>query len=82
VTKWAYLTVHIKYEGKKHKNWILECAERPPLIGMQEILEKHGADGWELVSLTPEDQEAYPAFGKWGIQPTTYRATFKRSSEY
>jgi hypothetical protein len=28
MTKWDYLTVRIKYEGKKHKNWVLEYAER------------------------------------------------------
>jgi hypothetical protein len=82
MAKWDYLTVRIRYEGKKHKDWVLEIAERAPLVGMQEILAKHSADGWELVSLTPEDQEAYPAFGKYSIQTTVYRATFKRPSEY
>jgi hypothetical protein len=82
MTKWAYLTVRIRYDGKKHKNWILEYPDRPPLVGMQGILEAHGADGWELVSLAPEDQKAYAAFGGWCVEPTTYRATFKRSSEY
>ncbi len=80
--KWEYLTVRVKYDGKKHKNWVLEYAGRPPLVGMPEILKAHGADGWELVSLTPEEQEAYPSFGKWSIQPTTYRSTFKRPNEH
>ena len=74
---WEYLTIHIRYD-KKRKNWVVEYAGKPPLVGLQEMLEAHGSQGWELVSLTPEHFEAAPGFGKWYVDPAAYRATFKR----
>jgi hypothetical protein len=47
-------------------------------VGLQAILEAHGAQGWELVNLLPERFEAYSMFARWGTGPTLYRATFKR----
>ena len=75
--RWKYLTVSIKYE-KKHKDWVVEYAERPPLVGLQAILEAYGSDGWELVGLNPDQLQAFPGFGKWYVEPAVYRATFKR----
>ena len=79
--KWEYLTLRIRYDRKKHKNWVLEYADKPPLVGLQAILEAHGSRGWELVSLNPERFQAFAGFGKWYIEPRAYRATFKRPGE-
>ncbi len=81
MTKWEYRTIRINYDKKKHKNWVVEYAEGPPLVGLQAILEAHGTDSWELVSLEPEHFEVFPGFGKWYMQPAVYRATFKRRVE-
>ena len=78
---WEYLTIQIRYDGKRHKNWVLTYADRPPLVGLQAILQAHGVQGWELVSLDVEHREASPGFGKWYVDPTVYRATFKRPVE-
>ena len=78
--KWKYCTVSINYD-KKHKNWVVENPEKQPLVGLQAILEAYGSDGWELVSLNPEQFEAFPGFGKWYVEPAVYRATFKRPAE-
>ena len=77
--KWKYLTLYINYDKKKHKDWVVEYAERPPLVGLQAILEAYGSDGWELVSLNPVQFQAFAGFGKWHVEPAAYRATFKRS---
>ena len=76
--KWEYRTISINYDRKRHKNWVVEYAEKPPLIGLQAILQAYGADGWELVSLHPDHLQAIAGFGKWHIEPGIYRATFKR----
>ena len=78
MANWDYLTFDIRYEGKKHKDWVITYTDHPPLVGLQEILKAHGAQGWELVSLLPEQFEVYPGFGRWVGEPTLYRATFKR----
>ena len=80
MTKWEYRTIRVDYD-KKHKNWVVEYAESPPLIGLQAILEAHGSRGWELVSLEAEHFQIFPGFGKWYMEPAAYRATFKRSVE-
>jgi hypothetical protein len=79
--KWEYRTIGINYDKKTYKNWVVEYTERPPLVGLQAILEAHGSDGWELVSLNPEHFQAFPGFGRWYIEPGVYRATFKRYVE-
>ena len=79
--KWEHRTISIHYDKKTHKNWVVKYAERPPLVGLQAILEAYGSDGWELVSLNPEHLQAFPGFGKYYIEPGVYRATFKRSVE-
>jgi hypothetical protein len=81
MTNWDYLTLSIHYDKKEHKNWVVTYQERPPLVGLQAILAAHGSAGWELVSLDSERMEAYTGFGKYTIEPITYRATFKRPRE-
>jgi hypothetical protein len=81
MSTWEYLTIRIDYDRKQHKNWIVKYAEQPPLIGLSVILGNYGSRGWELVSLDPERLEAVPGFGKWTIEPASYRATFKRPKE-
>ena len=76
--KWEYHTIRIRYDKKKHKNWVVEFAEKPPLVGLDAILNAYGSAGWELISLDPEHLTAIPGFGKWFIEPGGYRATFKR----
>lgn len=76
--KWQYLTVGIRYDRKTHKDWVVEYAGQPPLVGMSAILDAYGAEGWELVALSPDRLQAYPAFGHWDLEPQTYRATLKR----
>jgi hypothetical protein len=78
---WEYLTIPISYDDKKHKDWLVKFTEQPPLVGLTAILETYGSHGWELVSLEPERMEAFPGFGKWTIEPASYRATFKRPKE-
>jgi len=46
-----YLRDHFQ---KKLKNWAVEYTNKPPLVGLQAILEAYGSEGWELVSLLPE----------------------------
>ncbi len=75
---WKYLTLSIHYDDKEQKDWILEYKNRPPVIGLQAILETYGDRGWELISLLPVQYHAYPGFGTWTIAPELYRATFKR----
>jgi len=78
MTKWEYRTFNIKYDKKQYKNWVVEREEKPPLVGLQAILEEHGSRDWELVSLDAEHYEIYVGFGKYFMDPTVYRATFKR----
>ena len=81
MVKWEYRTLQIRYDRKKHKNWVVERAEEPPLVGLQAIVDAHGTRGWELVSLDPEYFEIYAGFTKWHMEPEVYRATFKRPIE-
>ena len=78
MTEWEYRTFKIEYDKKQHKNWVVERAEKPPLVGLQAILEAHGSRDWELVSLDAEHYEISVGFGKYFMDPTVYRATFKR----
>ena len=80
MSTWEYLTVSINYD-KKQKNWIVEYAEKPPLVGIQAILRMYGSQGWELVNLQAEHFQVFPGFGKWYLEPEVYRATFKRPVE-
>ena len=57
---------------------MFERAEKPPLVGLQAILEEHGSQNWELVSLVAEHYEISVGFGEYHMDPTVYRATFKR----
>ena len=81
MARWEYRTVWISYDKKQHKNWVVEYAEKPPLVGLNAILEEYGSRGWELVCLNPERFSAFPGFGTWHIEPQAYRATFKRPVE-
>ena len=74
---WQYLTLSVNYD-KKQKNLVIEFTGKPPLVGLSAILEAYGSQGWELVNLQPDRLCAFPGFGKWYIEPETYRATFKR----
>ena len=76
--KWEYLTLRVEYD-KKQKDWALHPTEKPPLVGLQTILNGYGSQGWELVSLQAEYLETYAAFAKWCSEPEAYRATFKRA---
>ena len=78
MTKWEYRTFKIAYDKKQYKNWVVERGEKPPLVGLQTILEDHGSRDWELVSLEAEHYEISVGFGKYFMDPTVYRATFKR----
>ena len=75
---WDYYTVWIRYDKKKHKDWVIETLGQAAIAGLQAILESFGAQGWELVSLNLEQSQATPGFGTWHIDPVSYRATFKR----
>ena len=76
MARWQYRTTLIKYKRKKVRDWV--ALSEPDLVGMQAILDRHSAGGWELVSLNPEQMEAGPGFGRWFIDTTVYRATFRR----
>jgi hypothetical protein len=78
MTKWEHRTITIKYDRKRHKNWVMERGEKAPLVGLQAILEAYGSEGWELVSLNPEHYDVSPGFGTWHMDPVVHRATFKR----
>jgi hypothetical protein len=75
---WEYRTFRITYDKKEHENWVVECSEKPTLVGLQAILETHGSQGWELVSLEAEHYRVSLGFGEYFVDPTAYRATFKR----
>lgn len=77
VTKWEYLTLQVAYD-KKLKDWAIHPTEKPPLVGLQTILNGYGFQGWELVSLQADYVETYAFFGGWRSEPQAYRATFKR----
>jgi Domain of unknown function (DUF4177) len=77
MVQWEYSTFTIRYQ-KKLKNWAAEHTNKPPLVGLQAILEAYGSEGWELVSLLPERSQAYPGLGTYHIEPEAFRATFKR----
>jgi hypothetical protein len=81
MNEWEYRTIQVPYDKKEHKNWVLKQKEKPPIVGLQAILEAFGVQGWELVSMEPEQFGVYPEFGKWYAQPAVYRATFKRQVE-
>jgi hypothetical protein len=81
MTNWEYITLDIRYDGKEHKNWVVKYAEAPTLVGLQAILRAYGSRGWELVGLHPVRFEVSPAFGRWELEPTGYRASFKRPAE-
>jgi hypothetical protein len=81
MTEWEYRTFKIEYDKKQYKNWVVERAEKPPLVGLQVILEEHGSRDWELVSLEAEHYEISVGFGKYFMDPTAYRATFKRCAK-
>lgn len=76
---WEYRTISLNY-NKKRKTWVAGDIEEAP-TGIQAILDAYGAQGWELVSLTPERFQAYPDWGMWGIEPVRYRGTFKKPQE-
>ncbi len=78
MTQWEYRTFNIGYDKKQHKNWVFERAGKPPLVGLQAILEENGSQNWELVSLVAEHYEISVGFGAYHMGPTLYRATFKR----
>ena len=78
---WEYVTFSITYDKKKHQDWWIELADGTPVVGLQAILNRFGGNGWELVSLDAVRMRAYPEFGRWGIEPAGYRATFKRARE-
>lgn len=78
--KWEYLTYYIKYDAIKHKNWILEFTDAPPITGLNNILDKYGEQGWELVNLVPEYLDAL----QWQWASTEvkgFRAVFKRRKQ-
>ena len=81
MTKWEYRTFSIRYNKKKHKDWVVKTAKGSLLIGLQAILTAHGVDGWELVGLNPDFYETFAGFAKWHVEPVIYRATFKRPVE-
>ena len=76
--RWEHRTISITYDRKQHRNWVLAYTGQQPLVGLQAILEAYESDGWELIGLLPDHFEASPGFGRWTIDPTVYRATFKR----
>ena len=78
--EWEYCTINARYD-KRYKNWVAENAENAPLVGLPAILNEYGSRGWELVDLTAGYLQAVAGFGKWHIEPASYRATFKRRGE-
>lgn len=76
--RWDHLTISIHFDNKTHKDWVVQLKERPPLVGLQAIIQAYGEQGWELVGLFPDGFQAFPGFGRWDIEPRIYRATFKR----
>jgi hypothetical protein len=76
--RWDYLTVTIHYDHKRHKDWVLQRDDGSITVGLGQALSAPGAAGWELVSLTVDGFRVFPTFGSWNMEPTEYRATFKR----
>ena len=78
MAEWEYRTFKIEYDKKQHKNWVSVRAGKPALVGLHSILEAYGSENWELVSLDAEQYEISVGIGKYYMDPTAYRATFKR----
>ena len=78
MTRWEYLTFGIEYDRRQHKTWVVEQPDGEPLVGLNAILDAYGSSGWELVSLEAERHQVYVGFGKYSLEPASYRATFKR----
>jgi hypothetical protein len=76
MTFWEYHIVQIRYDDKKAKDWV--SVDQSPQSGLENILRIAGKHGWELVSLIPQQEQAYPGFGKYIIEPLMFMATFKR----
>jgi hypothetical protein len=77
MSAWEYATVEIRYE-RKQKTWVVAGQALDGVTGVPAILQAYGRDGWELVSLAAERQQAFPVLGGWRLEPESYRATFKR----
>ena len=78
--QWQYRTVIMVYE-RKEKVWVLHYEDGSRLAGLQAALDNYGENGWELVSLMPEESHIVAGFGRWYRNVAIYRATFKRPVE-
>jgi hypothetical protein len=76
--RWEYRTISITYDRRTQKDWVAEHPDRPPLVGLEAVLEAYGSRGWELTSLNLERLQAVAGFGGWHVEPRAYRATFRR----
>lgn len=70
---WEHSTYAVRKDRATGK-WVRELKNGERIEGLAATLNKSGADGWELVSLSPESWE-----GGTVSEVTTYRATFKRA---
>lgn len=77
--KWEHLVIPIQHD-KKQKDWVVKYTDKPPVVGLQKILETYGALGWELVALNPDRFAAFAGLGQWNIEPQAFRAVFKRTA--
>ncbi len=83
--KWEYLTSYFFWHewrdgGRKRKDWVIEQEDGTHLVGMDNILNHFGSQGWELVNLVQET--ARGKITHWAsAEVKGFRAIFKRCLE-
>ena len=76
MTKWEYLCpwIEIQQIDRKHHDWTLRFSDGTQLIGLDEILNDFGSQGWELVSVLPTKLEG----NHYHYEPKAFHVMFKR----
>jgi hypothetical protein len=87
--QWAYLSITIEHlerpaervgDDVTVEGW--GTRETGPIGKVDEVLDRYGTDGWELVSLIPQEWSSFErnplSKDSAGSVVTSFRATFKR----
>ncbi|NLS78985.1 MAG: DUF4177 domain-containing protein [Chloroflexi bacterium] len=81
MVKWEYKTVYIDFPKQQEIRPGQRREAEQAYSSAQAILNGYGEQGWELVSLRPEQLAAFTGSVRWEFQPQTYLAVFKRAKE-
>jgi hypothetical protein len=73
MSRWDYSVIAIAWE-RRLRDYAARAADGSRLEGLDAIVNAHGADGWELVALLPDDHPRHSAHAAaWH-----WRAIYKR----